>query len=145
MTLMPVLDGLGGVVKGVAGAFTARQNRKAVEKQAVAQLEAQVSTNQAQVTISREQAEALAKKAATDGLQRSLKDEVITITVALFFFIWPAVAGVIDALAGTNLVVSHLSVLNVLTHLTTDTAVGLVFVGVCLAAVGITGIRSFFR
>ncbi len=136
---------IGGVIKGVASAFGKRQERKARESEAVAAVQRQLSSDSASITISRDQADALVRKAAVAGLKSSWKDEFMTLVVGVFFFIAPGCYAIIDAVFGTRLLAAHLQVFRVLEGIETDNAVGMVFVGVCLTAVGITGIRSFFR
>ncbi len=137
---------IGDIVKGVTSAYGKRQDRKAREVEAVASVRAQLSSDNKEITISKDTAEALVRKAAVQGLDKSLKDELVTITICLFFFIVPSVYAAVDALFGTQMLTAHLQVFDLLLGIETeDNALGIVFVGVMLTAVGITGIRSFFR
>ncbi len=137
---------IGSVISAVSNAFTSRQQRKAKEAEAAASVKTQLSTNKKEVTLKKTEAEALLQKAAIGGLASSWKDELATVVICLFFFILPSLYAVVDTVFGTTLLDAHLWVFRLLMEIETEgSALGLVFVGVMLAAVGITGLRSFFR
>ena len=138
------ITAIAAAIKGASGAYSKRQERKARESEAHAAVTTALGQQGADIVIKREHAQSIVQRKAIEDKRSSWKDEFITVVVAVYFFIWPGIAAAVDASFGTLLFNAHLKTLEVLMGITTDSAIGMVFAGVCLTAAGIATIKSFF-